>query len=81
MKVSSIPEHGTDSHDDSESDLVTDSVSGADSFDDNDQEDVGIKSFSLLDEVEQLKLQVRQLQADLEEFKIIVTNLCFIWTT
>jgi len=45
MKASSILEHGADSHDDSESDLGTDDASGVGSFDDNDQEDVGIKKF------------------------------------
>jgi len=36
---------------------VTDNASGAGSFDDNNQEGVGIKSFSLLDKVKQFKLQ------------------------
>jgi len=77
MKALSITEYGTDSHDDYESDLVTNDASGSGSFDDHNQKDVSINDFSLLDEVEQLKLKVSLLQSELEECERTATKSLF----
>jgi len=68
VKALSTPEYATDEDDDSASDIVADDASNANDFD---QQDVGT---SLLDQIEQLQLQVKQLQAELAESKINATK-------
>ncbi|XP_065895749.1 uncharacterized protein [Dysidea avara] len=82
MKASSsleFSEHATDEHDDSESDVVTDDASDAHNFEDyysRDQEDVATKT-ALLDEIERLKLQVKQLQDKFVESQRTSTKSLF----
>ena len=82
MKASSsleFSEHAADEHNDAESDVVMDDASDAGSFEDyysRDQEDVGTNA-ALFDEVEQLKLQVRQLQDELAASKRTATESLF----
>ncbi|XP_065896130.1 uncharacterized protein [Dysidea avara] len=82
MKASSsleFSEHATDEHDDSESDVVTDDASDVHNFEDyysRDQEDVATKT-ALLDEIERLKLQVKQLQDKLAESQRTSTKSLF----
>jgi len=71
VKALSTPEYATDEDDDSASDIVADDASNANDFD---QQDVGT---SLLDQIEQLQLQSRQLQAELAEYKINATKSLF----
>ena len=78
MKASSsleFSEHATDEHNDAESDDASDAGSFEDYYS-RDQEDVGTNA-ALFDEVQQLKLQVRQLQDELAESKRTATKSLF----
>ena len=75
MKALSSPvfsEHATNEYNDAESDVVTDDASDTVSFEDY-YNDVG----SLFNEVERLKLQVRQLQDEIAESKRTATKSLF----